>query len=149
MATQSEVAAHLDISVRAWADMKNKLDIPKRPTLDEARIAYIRNIREVAAGRTSEKSSYDLVAERGRLAHHQANVEELKEKQMRGELIASEDVASMWGEMLLSMRAKILALPGKLASTAMGATSLREVEDFAREELHLALDEMNRDESRT
>ena len=90
----------------------------------------------------AEAGQYDLTAERARLAHHQANNEQLKECQARGELIPAEQVQSRWAAMVMAMRAKMLALPGRLASKAMTATTIREVEDYAREEIYFALDEL-------
>lgn len=90
----------------------------------------------------AQTGEYDLTAERARLAHHQANNESLKECQARGELIPAEQVQSRWAAMVMAMRAKLLALPGRLATKAMAATTLREVEDYVVDEIYLALDEL-------
>jgi phage terminase Nu1 subunit (DNA packaging protein) len=141
MATQLEIAKFVGVAVRTWTDIANKLDIPTGSTIEFAAKAYITHLREVAAGRVSE-DGYDLTAERARLSHHQANCEELKERQLTGELIPAEEVKADWADMILAFRAKVLALPGKVASVAMAAESVREVEEFVEEELHGALNEL-------
>lgn len=52
MPTQREIAAHLDMSERNCRDMLKTLEIDwSTATMDEIRIAYIRDLREKAAGR--------------------------------------------------------------------------------------------------
>lgn len=146
MATQAEIAKFIGIAGRTWTDIAKKLDIPAGSDLEFAVKTYITHLREVAAGRMSE-DGYDLTAERARLSHHQANCEELKERQLTGELIPAEEVSAQWSDMILAMRAKVLALPGKVANVAMAAETLREVEEFVTEELHEALNELNSEDT--
>ena len=93
-------------------------------------------------GVNSDGVAYDYQLERARLTYHQANNEELKEREARAELVSSDDVLRKWLDMTSAMRAKLLNLPGRVASTALAATTLREVEDYVREEIHRALDEL-------
>ena len=87
-------------------------------------------------------TEYDYQEERARLTHHLADKTELESQTLRGNLIPSEEVTRAWGDMVTKFRSKILALPGKLSTKAMAATSLREVEDFARDEIYNALAEL-------
>lgn len=85
--------------------------------------------------------------ERARLTHHQANKTALEERQLEGVLIPAVDVEAAWSDMVLAARAKLLALPGKLATVAVASTTLREIEDAARTEVYAALMELSRDET--
>lgn len=140
MVTQADIAVHLDLATRTVTDLCKKNGYSRPYDLDQIRVDYIRGLREVAAGRSSA-DGFDLTAERARLSHHQANNEELKEKQLRGELIPASVIGDKVSEMVLAVRARMLALPGKVATKAMAAESLREVEDFVREEIYGALRE--------
>jgi phage terminase Nu1 subunit (DNA packaging protein) len=59
MATQAEVADHLDLTQQAVAKLLSAGHLPRSEgrgslDLDACRIAYIRRLREQAAGRASE-----------------------------------------------------------------------------------------------
>lgn len=71
--TQAEIAAHLDISDRTVRELLAKWGLDhKSMTLAEFRLAYIRHLREQAAGRASADGELDLVQERAKLARKQA-----------------------------------------------------------------------------
>lgn len=57
MATQKEIAKHLDMSERAVRDVLKNLGIEaSKTTVDKARVAYIRDLREKAAGRVTSEA---------------------------------------------------------------------------------------------
>lgn len=103
MATQKEVAEHLDLSDRSVRDLVKRgvfsRDGRSQMDLDACRVAYLRHLREVAAGRSSmeaDDEGLDLTAERARVAREQADALAMKNARMRGELIpASEASAAM------------------------------------------------------
>ena len=49
---QADVAAHLDISDRTVRELEAKLPVPDDYTLSAFRVAYLRHLREIAAGRS-------------------------------------------------------------------------------------------------
>lgn len=81
MATQKEIAQHLDMSERNCRDMLKMLGIDwTQATLDDVRIAYIRDLREKAAGRGGSQAELLAIARteestikaaNGRLAYHE------------------------------------------------------------------------------
>ena len=122
MATQSEIAKHLDLSKRRVADLLIELNLPtKGCDLDTARIAYIKRLRDSAAGRMKD-SELDYAAEKTRLTFHQANIAELDEDIKRGELIPAETVERVWSDLVASFRAKILSIPTKAAHQFIALT---------------------------
>lgn len=113
-------------------------------TLDEIRTAYIRTLREHAAGRASaNEDGFDLVAERARLAHHQANIAALDEDVKRKTLIPAERVKEKWQDMKAAARARLLALPTRLAASCVGLEET-DIERTARVIVNQALDELSR-----
>ncbi|SFQ70282.1 hypothetical protein SAMN05216578_102267 [Halopseudomonas formosensis] len=81
MATQKEIAQHLDMSERNCRDVLKTLGIDwNEATLDEIRVAYIRDLREKAAGRGGSQAELlaaarieesTVKAANGRLAYHE------------------------------------------------------------------------------
>lgn len=145
MPTQVEIAQHLDMSQQAASAFCKSAGLDWRAlTLDEIRVAYIRHIREQAAGRaSSEDGEYDLVAERARLAHHQANIAALDEDVKRKTLIPADQVKSKWQDMKASARARLLALPTRVAASCVGRGEI-EIEREARDIVSQALEELSR-----
>jgi phage terminase Nu1 subunit (DNA packaging protein) len=73
MPTQQVIAEHLDLSQQDVSNWMERLRIDWRVTsLDDIRIAYIRSLRETAAGRASN-GEIGLATERARLAREQAD----------------------------------------------------------------------------
>lgn len=95
----------------------------------------------VARGALSE--GYDLTAERARLAHHQANIAALDEDVKRKTLIPAEQVKSKWQDMQAAARARLLALPTRVAASCVGRDEI-EIEREARDIVNQALEELAR-----
>jgi len=99
MASQKDLAEHLDLSDRTVRDLITRGIFPKNPRgsvdLDDCRVAYIRHLRERAAGRGSdaaEAEGLDLTAERARLAKLQADNVEMKNAILRKDLVTKSDI---------------------------------------------------------
>lgn len=97
MATQAELAAHLDLSQPSVSNLKNKGVIPAGRgrsgyDLDDCRVAYIRHLREASAGRDSARPG-SLEAERARLAKEQADEKEMDNAERRKELVSLPDMS--------------------------------------------------------
>ena len=83
---QQVIAEHLDMSQPAVSQWLDRLGIDlKVSTIDEIRVAYIRAIREQAAGRAAA-GDLDLATERARLAREQADKIAMQNAVTRGEL---------------------------------------------------------------
>ncbi|WP_188064716.1 hypothetical protein [Sphingobium sp. KCTC 72723] len=100
MATQSQVAEHLDLNQSTVSKLKDKGVLPDRAKpggfdLDACRLAYIRHLRTGAAGRDSTKPG-SLEAERARLASAQAEAIERKNAIERGDLASRPDMTNAY-----------------------------------------------------
>ena len=114
MTTRREVAEHLDLETTAAGNLFRSRVLSAGMTLDTARVSYIRHLREQAAGRRAQIEDaevYDLVAERARLAKMQADAQELRNGELRGELMQRADVKQRWASMALSWRERIRSVP--------------------------------------
>lgn len=135
MATQAEVAAHLDLSQSAVSQMMQAGVLPApapRRGLDLAacRVAYVRHLRGVAAGRLSDptEDGLDLVAERARLAKEQADAQAMKNDLMRGEVVLVADAVRQVTQDYAAVRTRLLAIPSEAAPRAHACRSTTEVQ---------------------
>lgn len=150
LATQEEVGAHLDMTRENVRKLVNAGVMPPGKgragyDLDLCRVAYIRHVRGVRSGEVrpvDERDPLEYEKEKTRLTAAQADHEELKVRQLQGELIAREVVASYWQAIFASVRARLLSLPNKVAHAALAAKTLTEVNDAVKLQIHEALDEL-------
>ena len=144
MATQAEIAEHCDLSQPEVSAKIKKYGLPSRGCgIDEFRIAYIRDLRKAKSGHGSDyDQDYDLVEERARLAHHQANKTALEEAEKSGELVPAEKVLEMWIKQIAACRAKVLSIPNKLAPVAAIEAEAHTIEELLTDSLHEALAEL-------
>ncbi len=126
MATQAEVGAHLDLSDRSIRELLDKGVLPNARrgalNLDQCRVAYIRHLRETAAGRGAGPAADDLTAERARLAREQADHFALKNAALRKELLPRADITRAVVAAFQLLRDRLTALPARLAGP-LAATS--------------------------
>jgi phage terminase Nu1 subunit (DNA packaging protein) len=121
MTTQKQVAAHLDLSQAAVSQLVASSIL--KPTngrgsysLDECRVAYIRHLREVAAGRSAgDPDAPNLVLERARLARAQAVAQERKNREADGELIDMQQAESLFFEVSRTARDAWLNWPSRIS----------------------------------
>jgi phage terminase Nu1 subunit (DNA packaging protein) len=139
MATQRALAVHLVLSVSRIRQLQYAGVIKKDASLDCARLAYIRWLRE----RISSKSNSDINNERARLVHHQANLAALDEETRRSKLIPADEINSEWAEMTSIMRAKITTIPEQVAAVGCGITDYNEMEALVKKLVNDALDELS------
>lgn len=122
MATVADVASHLDVSDRTVKDLRQRgvLSAAARGQmdLDACRIAYIRHLRERAAGRASDDADdegLDLVEQRARLASEQADHYAMRNAQSRKELAPLANTTSAVVGLIEVSKAKLLRVPAKVA----------------------------------
>lgn len=143
MPTLKEFGEMVGVSVRTATDLRARGIIPKEcQYLHEMVRPYVEHLRETAAGRASG-GEFDLTSERARLAHHQANIAALDEEVKKGTLIPAEQVKAKWIDIKSSVRAKLISLPTKVASSCAGKSEV-DIESSARDIVYQALEEMAR-----
>lgn len=67
-------------------------------------------------------NSADYYTEKARLTKAQADKEEIKVLEMRGQLLDANTVADSWAKQIMATRAKLLALPTKIAPLIVDKT---------------------------
>ncbi len=146
MAKLTEVAEHLDLSTTRIHGLVKAGILPKSGRaaydLDACRVAYIRYIREIAAGRGSKDGTVDLVAERARLTKAQAENMERKNAEAEGKLITVASFHLMVTASFARVRSKLLALPSKLAPVMAPAMTPAAAQAALKSEVYAALNEL-------
>ncbi|WGS40518.1 MarR family transcriptional regulator [Burkholderia sp. JSH-S8] len=115
MPTQQQIAEHLDLDQSAVSRFVDKVRLDyKAVSMDEVRIAYIRHLREIAAGRSSE-TGIDLVAERAMTERVDRQLKLLTLAEKQGQLVNVAQLEQAYGLMVGAFQTELLALPDKLA----------------------------------
>lgn len=146
MATQAEVGAHLDLSDRAIRALIDRGILPaaRRGDLDidACRVAYIKHLRETAAGRAAGPGADDLTAERARLAREQADHFALKNASLRLELLPRSDITRAVTAAFQIVRDRLTALPAQLAAPLAGCSDPAAVRARLSDAVATVLDEL-------
>jgi len=146
MATQREVAEHLDLSVKRVSELIRDGVLPskmgKSPlNMDVCRIAYISYLRKLG-GYHKRSGTGDIAEEKTKLTAAQARKAELEVEQLEGNLIPAQLVQDTWVEYVSNARAKLIALPTRIAHQVISVDNYAEAEQVIKERVHEALDEL-------
>jgi terminase small subunit / prophage DNA-packing protein len=144
MATQAQIAAHLDLSTRRVKELVAEGVLQTGADLDQSRVSYIRHLRGNASGKHTGATP-TLADGRARLVKLQGDKVELELAELRGEVVRADDVARVMQAHVIAARSRLLALPSKLValfSPDMRPQTLALSDGVIRE----ALDELSSDE---
>jgi phage terminase Nu1 subunit (DNA packaging protein) len=111
--------------------------------LGEAVQAYIAHLQEKIREAAKNVDPKDLQKELTRLRKAQADKAELEVAEYQGKLHRAEDVEAEWTEMLSNFRAKMLALPTKLAPMLAMQDDIQEVQAMLKAGIYEALQELS------
>lgn len=147
-ATQADLARHIDVSPQRVKELAAQGIIPKYPRgevdIDEARIAYIRHMREAATRSNSDKSDERKSAELRKL-QAEADRAEARAGLATGDLIPTEIVLDIVQPMYANTRMSLLALPEHMAQRVVGLENLKAVAEILRLEMETALSNLDGD----
>ncbi len=136
-ATGQELAALLGVSVQIVRSQADQGFIIRAPTRGryvqrESVRRYCEHLRQMASGRGDPGSAQSLAKERARLAREQADLANLKARQIRGELVDAGEVEARWKATLTNVRSGMLAVPSRVRGRLPHLT-VAEVEAVDRE----------------
>ncbi len=123
MLTHQTIAEHLDLSQPGVSVLMKKMALDyRKATIDEVRVAYIRHLRDRAAGRSAE-GGLDLAAERAALAKVQRERIEMQNAITRRDLapvIVIEEVLAKAGSRVAGI---LDAIPGMVKRRSAAVSS--------------------------
>ena len=103
-------------------------------------------IRQYTKGANPNGEVYDYLHERARLTHLQADKAELENQVTRGELIPAPVVGAVWTQVILNARARILAMPTRIAHAVVAVDTVPEAHEIVRSACYEALTELANNE---
>jgi hypothetical protein len=92
MATQAQIAEHLDLSIRRVQDLVVEGVLERGADLDQCRVSYIRYLRGGASGKHTGATPI-LADGRARLVKLQGDKVEIELAELRGEVVRADDVS--------------------------------------------------------
>tara|TARA_R100001163_G_C5061876_1_gene198815 strand:- start:909 stop:1442 length:534 start_codon:yes stop_codon:yes gene_type:complete len=104
---------------------------------------YIRYLREKAFGK--DISTTDLHNEKLRLTKAQADKATLEVNELEGELIPAQIVEDTWINYSMNVRAKLLALPTRIAHEIITIEDYQEALEILKKQINEALKELSED----
>ena len=146
MATQKEVAEHLDLSVKRVSELIRDGLLPSKKgrsplNIDVCRVAYISYLRKLG-GYNKRGGTGDIAEEKTRLTKAQADAAELKVSELEGELIPAKLVENTWTEIAAVIRVKLLGLASKIAHLVQGAKTYQDIEQIINKQIYETLNEL-------
>jgi len=149
LATQKELAEHLDLSPQSVTDLVRKgvflINKGRSPVnIDACRIAYINFLRK-AARYTKKDGSGDINEEKTKLTAAQARKAELEVEIMEGKLVPIQEVEEFLIERFSNARAKWLGVPSKIAHKVITVDTFAEAEQEIKEGIYEGLNELAND----
>ena len=75
---------------------------------------------------------------------HKSAIAELDRKLREGELLEADAVKAEWTDIVVKVRAKLLAIPTKVAASVLAAQDIAEVEALIKAEIYQALREFGK-----
>lgn len=144
MATQNEIALHLDLSVKSVREVGQRLGLPSRDCdLDVFRLAYVRHIREVASGRGPKAGvTLDLAEEKLRLAAAKRGLAEIQLAERKGSVVNMKEYDDKTFAFHRALRERFFSIPSRVAGILTVLDDIHEIEAVIRDELAAAMSEV-------
>ena len=141
--SKAEIAAHLDMSERNLTDVLRGLNLDyKIHDVEEIRAAYIRDLREKAAGRGGDHQIESTLA-RTRKDTAQATLYEIQIEEKAGQLIPVAKIEPFITSSIVAARQYILSLPRKWSQELKALNGLDIEESYFEYDLTDALNQLS------
>lgn len=142
-----DLAAIFGLSTRRIRQLTQEGVLPQvgrgKYVLGEAVQSYIAHLQEKIREAAKSVDPKDLQKELTRLRKAQADKAELEVAEYQGQLHRAEDVEAVWTEMLSNFRARMLAMPTKLAPIVALQDDVQEVQAQLKDAIYEALQELS------
>lgn len=141
--TKAEIASHLDMSERNLTDVLRGLNLDYRTAdVEEIRIAYIRDLREKAAGRGGDHQIESTLA-RTRKDTAQATLYEIQIAEKAGQLVPVAKIEPFITSRIIAARQYILSFPHKWSQELKALNGLDIEESYFEYDLTDALNQLS------
>jgi len=143
--TQAQAAALAGVSARRLRQLTTERKAPRQDATGQYPVEDFRDwLEDRLIGKTA--GGDDDVAKfreaRARLTRAQADKTELEVSEIRGEVVRTPLIEQHWAMLVSAMRAKLLAMPSRVAASVAAPDRLHEVTDAVRDLVYEALSEI-------
>ncbi len=124
--------------------VKRQTEAGSRYNIVECTRAYVKHLREKAAGRSSESNEDEKkkIAAEIRIKEAKASKAELELQELQLTMHRSEDVSKMTEQLVYTIRGMLIALPGRLAVDVAAVDSAAEAAVVIRRETNAVMAEL-------
>tara|TARA_B110000967_G_C18754450_1_gene494586 strand:+ start:381 stop:890 length:510 start_codon:yes stop_codon:yes gene_type:complete len=140
MATQKQIAEHLDLSPKRVSELYRD-SILTSNSIDVTRVQYICYLRKLS-GYNKKSGTGDMQEEKTRLTKAQADAAELKVSELEGLLLPVQMVLNNWANVMSIVRVGLLGLGNKIAHRLLAVKSVQEMKAIIDEEVYRILNEL-------
>lgn len=144
----SELACVLGITGRRIRQMAEDGQIEKigqgRFNLADSVRRYIAGISRETVSESEEKLEKAKRQSEVTLKASKAEIARLEMKELQGKMHRSEDVADMTSDLIYTIRAALMALPGRLAVDTYSASSAAEASEIIRKEVFSIMEDLSK-----
>jgi hypothetical protein len=117
-------------------------NLPTRPGARNANLYDSRDALRLIYVTEASADDLDLSQERARLAKAQANITEMQEAELRGEMVRASEVISYWQTIITNAKIQLLGLPRRIGHLVLGVPTLGEVESVILAEVETTLHDL-------
>ncbi len=141
----STIAKLFDLTERRVQQLAKEGVIPKsskgKYELVPSVKGYINYLKAKSFG-TNDIVSSDIAIDRGRLLKMQADKLAMEMDTAKGQLLDREEVKAGWINLLTRCRARLLAIPNRLAYQLTSTTNVHEIAQILKQAIYEALEEL-------
>jgi hypothetical protein len=120
-----QVAEHLDMSERNARDVVKRLSLDLgAESLDSVRVAYVRHLRSMAAGRGGEEQ-YNLARAKARQAEVDADLKSVQLAERLHQLVPAEEVQQTIEDAFSAVRGELLGMRERILDMVEAETGKR------------------------
>lgn len=142
MATQNEIADHLDMSVTRLKELLPRLPVTDPSDIDAVRVAYINQLRNTAAGRGGEDHQMRLAIAKARESELKGDKLEMEMAREAGQLVPADELEQEWSTLIASARAELLAMSTKLRAELQRLFDIDVPAELIESYVHTALEHL-------
>lgn len=142
MATQNEIADHLDMSVTRLKELLPRLPVTDPSDIDSVRVAYINQLRSTAAGRGGEDHQLRLAIAKARESELKGDRLEMDMARDAGQLVPADELEQEWTALIASARAELMSMVGKLRAELLREFDIDVPAELIESYVHPALEHL-------
>lgn len=138
--SRDEIAALLDMTTRNVNLLGTQGILPKARNGRYSRIECVHRWIRYLKGRLETGDDETLAKQRTRLTKNKADIAEMEQSRLRGELLPANEVRAGWSQIVAQIKTRLLAIPSKIAARLAVMRTAAECKALVNAEIREALE---------